>query len=324
MRNKIAILLLLLLLIGKSTIAKELKFSSQGTFKIVQFTDVHYIPNDPRSDTAMIAIREVLDAEKPDLVLFTGDIVTGKPARLGWETVTVEVSKRQIPFAVALGNHDDELDMTREQLAEMIVRFPGNLNKEKQKGVKGRLQTVLPVKHAKGGSAALLYILDSNSYPTIDSLKGYGWFTSDQIAWYERQSRRYNKKDTLPALAFFHIPLPEYRTAYNKLKTDLPGSRRETECAPELNSGLFYTMHRHGDIMATFVGHDHDNDYIAPYLGIWLCYGRFTGGKTTYTHITNGARVIELHEGQRSFATWVRLFGGDVVDRMECLSAAKE
>lgn len=318
MRNKIKILFLLLLLTGEVVIAKGLTFNKQGAFKIVQFTDVHYVPNDPRSDTAMIVIREVLDAEKPDIVIFTGDIVTGKPARQGWEAVTAEVSKRHIPFAVALGNHDDETDMTRKQLAQMIVRFPGNLNAEKQKGLKGFLQTAIPIKHVNGGNAALLYIMDSNSYSTIDSLKGYGWFTADQIAWYERQSHKYNKKnDTLPALAFFHIPLPEYRTAYNKLKTDLPGSRREAECAPELNTGMFYAMHRRGDVMATFTGHDHDNDYVAPYLGIWLCYGRFTGGKTTYTHIKNGARIIELHEGQRSFTTWVRLFGGEVADRID-------
>lgn len=318
MKHKITLLLMLLVIIGQSATAKELTFNKQGKLKIVQFTDVHYVPNDPRSDTAMIVIREVLDAEKPDVVIFTGDIVTGKPALQGWKTVTDAVIQRHIPFAVALGNHDDETDMTRDQLGKMIVGFPGNLNVEKVKGVKGNLQTVIPVRHANGGNAALLYIMDSNSYSTIDSLKGYGWFTADQITWYEKQSRTYNKKnDTLPALAFFHIPLPEYRTAYNKLKTDLPGSRREAECAPELNTGMFYAMHSRGDVMATFTGHDHDNDYVAPYLGIWLCYGRFTGGKTTYTKIKNGARIIELHEGQRTFTTWVRLFGGEVTDRID-------
>lgn len=30
--------------------AQTLKFNANGKFKIVQFTDVHYIYNDPRSD----------------------------------------------------------------------------------------------------------------------------------------------------------------------------------------------------------------------------------------------------------------------------------
>lgn len=49
--------------------AQTLKFNANGKFKIVQFTDVHYIYNDPRSDVSIERINEVLDAEKPDLVI---------------------------------------------------------------------------------------------------------------------------------------------------------------------------------------------------------------------------------------------------------------
>ena len=61
--------------------------------------------------------------------------------------------------------------------------------------------------------------------------------------------------------------------------------------------------------MATFVGHDHVNDYVVDWKGILLCYGRFTGGNTVYHDIPggNGARVIELTQGVRSFKTWERL-----------------
>lgn len=33
--------------------AQNLKFNANGKFKIVQFTDVHYISDDPRSDIAI-------------------------------------------------------------------------------------------------------------------------------------------------------------------------------------------------------------------------------------------------------------------------------
>ena len=71
-----------------------------------------------------------------------------------------------------------------------------------------------------------------------------------------------------------------------------------------------------GDVMATFVGHDHVNDYAANWRGILLCYGRFTGGETTYTGIPggNGARVIELTEGKREFETWIRIKDGKVIN----------
>ena len=83
--------------------AQKLNFNKNGLFKIVQFTDVHYVPENSKSDTALLAIQRVLDAEEPDMVIFTGDIVTGRPVKTGWDTVTRLVIERKIPFAVANG-----------------------------------------------------------------------------------------------------------------------------------------------------------------------------------------------------------------------------
>ena len=78
------IYLLLAILLGSLQLAsaqqQTLRFNKDGKFKIVQFTDVHYIYNDPRSDISVERINQVLDLEKPDLVLFTGDVIYGKPA----------------------------------------------------------------------------------------------------------------------------------------------------------------------------------------------------------------------------------------------------
>ena len=106
---------------------KTLKFGKNGDFKIVQFTDVHYIYNDPRSDVSIERINQVLDMEKPDLVLFTGDVIYGKPAEEGMRTVLNLVSKRKIPFAVTFGNHDNEQGLSREELLKIIQSVPFNL-----------------------------------------------------------------------------------------------------------------------------------------------------------------------------------------------------
>ena len=34
---------------------------------------------------------------------------------------------------------------------------------------------------------------------------------------------------------------------------------------------------------------------------ILLAYGRYTGGNTVYNHLPNGARIIVLDEGARTF-----------------------
>ena len=57
-----------------------LKFNPDKKFKIVQFTDLHVKWQDPRSDIAFERMNQVLDDEKPDLVIFTGDIIYSKPA----------------------------------------------------------------------------------------------------------------------------------------------------------------------------------------------------------------------------------------------------
>lgn len=87
---------------------KPLKFDKNGEFKIVQFTDVHFQYGNPASDIALKRINEVLDAEHPDLVVFTGDVVYAKPAETAMRTVLACASSRKIPFVVTFGNHDNE------------------------------------------------------------------------------------------------------------------------------------------------------------------------------------------------------------------------
>lgn len=297
---------------------RNLKFDSAGHFKIVQFTDVHYVPNNPKSKAAIHLIEKVLDLENPDLVVLTGDIVTGRPARIGWDSVLDPILRRNIPFIVTLGNHDDEQDLSRRQVAELVTSYPLNLNTVRVDSVTGYLNGVFPVLgHLSDKPALLLYGLDSNSYSSIQAIKGYAWFTPDQIECYNLWSRYYtglNGGKPIPALAFFHIPLPEYRVAYNIRENRQSGKRRERECAPELNTGMYATMLLNGDVMGMFTGHDHGNDYIALYNGIALAYGRFSGGKTTYTKTSNGARVIEIREGVRGFSSYIRLSNGKIVD----------
>lgn len=60
----------------------ELKFSKDGKFKIVQFTDVHFKYGNRASDIALERINQVLDDERP-VCVFTGDVVYSAPADSG-------------------------------------------------------------------------------------------------------------------------------------------------------------------------------------------------------------------------------------------------
>ena len=52
-----------------------LKFNAQSRFKIVQFSDVHLQYDSYRSDSVLVMMRTVIEREKPDLVVITGDVV---------------------------------------------------------------------------------------------------------------------------------------------------------------------------------------------------------------------------------------------------------
>lgn len=296
----------------------ELQFNKDGKFKIVQFTDVHFKYENPASDIALERINQVLDEEQPDFVIFTGDVVYSAPADKGMLQVLEQVSKRKLPFVVTFGNHDNEQGMTREQLYDIIRQVPGNLMPDR--GSVLSPDYVLTVKASSDAKkdAAVLYCMDSHSYSPLKDVKGYAWLTFDQVNWYRQQSAAYTAQNggkPLPALAFFHIPLPEYNEAASDENAILRGTRMEEACAPKLNTGMFAAMKESADVMGMFVGHDHDNDYAVMWKGILLAYGRFTGGNTEYNHLPNGARIIVLDEGARTFTSWIRQKDG-IVDKV--------
>ena len=166
--------------------APALHFGRDGKFRIAQFTDVHLDLGTPyrraQAEKTIAQMRYILDAEHPDLVVFTGDVVTGKPAAEAWHRVLEPVAERNLPFCVVLGNHDAEQDLTRAEIGRIVTSYAGTLN---TLGAGGELADVVLEIAGTTQPAALLYCLDSHDYSTIPSIDGYGWFTQEQVGWLE-------------------------------------------------------------------------------------------------------------------------------------------
>ena len=285
----------------------SLRFKEDGSFKIAQFTDIHWDNDNSEACTnAARLIRHVLDAEKPDLAVLTGDAVVHK-AEAGWKALMPLFLESGIPFAVVMGNHDDEAEWSRNQIFEYLETLEGFAGSKGPSSVSGVGNYIIGLRSTASDSlAALLYFIDSNSYCEDKGISHYGWIRFDQIAWYREQSRKFtalNDGNPLSALAFFHIPLPEYWEIPGKELT--MGIMEEEVCSPGINSGMLAAFVEMKDVMGTFVGHDHDNNYIGIHKGVALAYGQKTGFGS-YGNIGRGSRIIEFREGERSFNTWIR------------------
>lgn len=289
---------------------KSLHFNDAGKFKIVQFTDIHFKEyKQLERDSALAVINTVLEREKPDLVLLTGDICTSRNMELAWGIVTQPMINAEIPWAVVFGNHDHEHGYENKEIMEYLLSLPYNYSELGTDNISGTGNYVIEIKDKKlKRTKALLYCLDSNAYTkdTDDPELGkYDWIKFDQIKWYREISKSYtqkNKNKAFPALAFFHIPLPEYKIV-QQMETTI-GEKDETVCSPAINSGMYNAMLEMQDVMGVFVGHDHNNNFIGCLNNICLAYGCKTGFGS-YGSFDKGARVIELVQGKRQFSTWI-------------------
>ena len=287
-----------------------------GKFKILQLTDTHFIGGDARSQRALDNVTEMLDAEKPDLVIHTGDIIFAKPAKENLTQILSLITERHIPFAVALGNHDEEFGLTRTEVLEHIRQMPGCLNKA-VKPRHGASNDVITINSADGKKQWALYLFDTgNRAKEFPELKSYDYIHADQLDWYRQTSRKFkaeNQGSPLPSLAFMHIPIMEYLEGLSDSRRQIRGNLGENPCSPIINSGVFVAMREEGDIKAISCGHDHDDDYVMKWRGLYMMYGRYSGGDTVYNNLKpNGARIFELTEGNSSFKTWIRLKGGRI------------
>ena len=292
--------------------AQKLQFNQNKQFKIIQLTDIHYVAeNKENSKMTQNFINEIIYNEKPDCVVFTGDIVVGKPIFEGWDAVLEPFIQNKIPYIITLGNHDDEQDVARPDIYRYICEKPFCLNKKFTN--KKNNDGVVPIYASESGNIEnLLYFIDTNSYTTCKGINGYGWVTPQQIEQFTHNFERYSNKgkNDFSSFVFFHIPLPEYTEAYHNKDFKATGVRLENECSPVINTGLFSQMRLNGDVVGVFCGHDHNNDYIASLHNIALCYGRFSGSSNTYIDIEVGARIILIEEGKREFKTEIYLKDG--------------
>ncbi|KAF8519664.1 Metallo-dependent phosphatase-like protein [Gautieria morchelliformis] len=241
--------------------APPLHVNRDGTYKILQVADLHFSvshgkcrdtdrkPCEQGDDLTSDLLSTTLDAEKPDLVVFTGDQLNGQGT--SWDSRSVlakfatPVIERQIPWTAVFGNHDTETDMSRGFEMKHLTQLPYFVGEAGPEAVHGVGNFVLKVRSADASKTHLLtlYLLDSGSYDSgfFDFFgfvpTSYDYLKDTQIEWFLSESAKispikrpfvpdgardlgnlWKRQAVLPsesrlakpnAMMFFHIPLPE-------------------------------------------------------------------------------------------------------------------
>ena len=269
-------------------------------FRILQLTDIHMggsIWTRKKDKKAMTAVEALVKYAKPDLVAVTGDVsfpmphISGtinnmRPAKIFGGLM----EKLGTPWTFVYGNHDSEFFAThrKSQLSEFYASCPHCLFKGTAPDITGDSNYLVKLRNEDGTLNQLLVFIDSNAYAKKGFFSGFDYIHDDQVRWYEEQVRRVSAEEgcddnkTVPSLAFFHIPLVEYRDAWWALQEQSPDAVYHFGCNQETDQyfgtshtrgKMFETMLKLGSTKGVFVGHDHYNTHSITYKGIQLTYG---------------------------------------------------
>ena len=296
---------------------KSLEFRN-GRFRIMQIADTQEIP--AVSPDTIKLISAAIDAEKPDLVVFTGDQIKGYSSffkgKKGKENVVATLKalikpleERNVPFTMTFGNHDGEAALGNNEQFEIYKQSPmfvyADSASEEDKGT-----FCLSV-----SDKFLVYLFDTHSKAEGG---GYSGLNAQQIEWY--RNTRDSFESPLPSLAFQHIPTPEYFDIIKQVKRFTKGCVRaygdhknefyaldprsrglrdfmgESPAAPFTNSGEVDAFLEKGEVLGLYVGHDHNNSFVVNYKGIDLGYTQGAGFNVYGPGLKRGVRIFDVDE----------------------------
>lgn len=297
-----------------------LRFNEDGKFKIMMFADSQ--DDETLEATTTQLMREALAAYEPDLVIFMGDnTVAGgyeKQAQ-AIEAVVAPCVEADVPFTLVFGNHDQEQGVTNEVLLREYQKYDGCLAYDAVPSLYGCGNHNLPILASDGiGIAFNLWFIDSGT--STAEAGGYDYVREDQINWYKDTAaalKVLNGGKLVPALSFQHIIVPEVYDAVGMMKIPfgidefyyndtnyLPvpnfgaytGYIFEPPCPSHINGGQMAAWIETGDVLGTFYGHDHVNDFTTTYEGIDITTVPTVGCNSYSNDINRGVGLITLDE----------------------------
>ncbi|KAJ7698347.1 Metallo-dependent phosphatase-like protein [Mycena rosella] len=316
---------------------KKLTFDAHGDFKVVSFSDMHFGEGEevtwgPEQDrNTSIVHANILDNEKPDYVVFNGDLVTGENvfafnATKYLDQVFAPTVVRAIPFSSTHGNHDNSLAITHQEEIEYEQAHYSSLSHTRSDvGPKpyGSGNYWVPVYATTTDCvpALIMWFFDSRSFvsghpggtgPTPPDANFY-WVDEKTVPQYITQQRELMDrvwKTVPPALVFVHIPvqkadilapLPSVGNHDDEPDPATQGFLNDTYTGLDLPfwDALVALDGGRGTVLAVTSGHDHGESWCArarASAGLPICFNGHSGygGYVTTHSMVRNARVFGL------------------------------
>ena len=293
----------------------NVNLSYKDGFRVMQLTDIHLVRADgfgPEQRTLDV-IRDLVEMEKPDFIAITGDLSYSDWTDCCYRVFCDFMDEIGIPWAYAMGNHDDELGPGYEALEQILYWSKTCLYRHGAADTEGHGNYTVSLVEGVRNPVWVLYFMDTHKE---------GYLADAQVDWYKgrRDDICAAEGKTVPAMTFMHIPFKEYKDVW---ASGVPGLMLESVACLGTDNGMINAMQEKGDMKGVFVGHDPVNDFAGDYNGILLAYGRGTctgheyiggihRGGYMFPGMLPGCRMIILNR-DASFETYVRLCDGTVL-----------
>jgi 3',5'-cyclic AMP phosphodiesterase CpdA len=278
----------------------SLAFNSEGKLKILQITDIHWKDSGPNDMKSLALVRQFVDSEKPDVVIFTGDLVYGKKCpkpKEGLDLITGVPIERKIPWSFTPGNHDGNGPLTKAEYVAYLRSKPFCLMNGARICADGISHLIPVYRRDRGAPQAGIFLFDTTGTGKKSNYHMTADISRAQVDWYEKES------GSLNAVAFFHKPTAEffdddnYRTISGSLRVVLPYEKTESD--------LIRAFIRKGTMRAVFCGHLHVNNLLLDAGGVILGFTRCAGYSAFgLPWEPRGGRVILLTGYGSGMETW--------------------
>ncbi len=310
-----------------------LSFGADGTFTVMQVTDPQDDQHPARDLLNML--RLAVETAKPDLVIFSGDIV--EDSRVGDLNIddesgregvsvyngneldlpkTLENTKAAvkaifdifndagIPFAVSQGNNDYACGIGNENWLDIYDDYEYCLVNDESPDADGRIDYNVEIQASGSSDTAFnFWLMDSRG----------GGVTPEQIAWYEAQSaelKTANGGSAVPAMVFQHNPTNDIWNLFEPCNMWDDGAvangAKFYRLNKEIANGYYTCAGNSGEQSDEFAAWKRQGDVIGAFFGHYHTEGYsgvwdsielgFTYGCEMAKTGPYGVRVITLHE----------------------------